>query len=285
MIDLWDIGTYDEEILGHLERHKEIIDGYFDLEGKKNIMVAKLATWEPIQPNPFAPDYMAAVESLGGIMSTKTIRAFHYSRMTDDEIEAVLSEGIVPTSIEYMKQRVDRQVSAGRVTIEQATRIITQRPPQTTDFGVRKGFWSTSSPIHPDDRAVDLLVGHWGGESVYWQFTGTQDEEMIGLLKGIGRGRVIEIAIPLKEANGGLAGFSVARNAVREYARSLGYELYPECFDLEIEHSLPADSILRIHSEGEDDYKAIGKDYPVTFGYQDFAVGAHARSGLTTAAT
>jgi hypothetical protein len=259
VIDLWDIGTYDSDIRDHLESHKEIIDGYFDLDWKKDIMVAKLATWVPIQPNRFAGDYRATVESLGVIMSTKTLRAFHYSRMTDEEVEAVLAEGIVPTSVEFLKQRVERQVAAGTLTPEQGNRIVTRSPLQSADFGVRSGFWSTSSPIHPDDSAVSLLVGHWGGESAYWLLTGTDDEDMIDLLKGIGRGRVFEIAVPIKDANGGLAGFSVARNVVREYASSLGYELYTAGLDLAIEHSLPASSILRIHSEGEEDYKVIGK--------------------------
>jgi hypothetical protein len=264
MIDLWDIGTYDEEILGHLERNKEIIDGYFDLERKKDIMVSKLATWEPIQPNPFQVDYIGTLESLGEIMSTKTVRAFHYSRMTDGEVEAALSDGIVPTSVEFLKKRVDRQIAAGRMTPEQGTRIIT-RSPLHADFGVRKGFWSTTVPFHPADPAVKLLVEHWGGESAYWLFVGTEDEDMIDLLKGIGRGRIIEIAIPLKDANEGLAEFSVARTAVREYARSRGYEIYSGGLDLDIERPLPSDVILRVHTEGDKDYVKMGSGYPSSF--------------------
>jgi hypothetical protein len=35
--------------------------------------------------------------------------------------------------------------------------------------------------------------------------------------------------------------------------------------ELDIEHCLPASNILRIHSEGEEDYKVIGRGYPTTF--------------------
>ncbi len=125
MIDLWDTCTYDEEMLDSLESHKEIIDGYFDLARKKDAMVAKLPTWEPIQPNRFTGDYMAAVEGLGQIKSTKTLRAFHYTRMTEGELEILQAQGIVPTS---MKQRVNRQVAAGRLTEEQGHRIVTPAP-------------------------------------------------------------------------------------------------------------------------------------------------------------
>jgi hypothetical protein len=265
LIDLWDIDTYDRDILEHLESHKGIIDGYFFLERKKDAMVAKLSTWEPIQPNSFAGDYMAAVDGLGEIISTKTLRAFHYTRMTDDEVEAMMANGIVPTSVEFLKQRVDRQVIAGALTQEQGDAIVKRSPLRTADFGVRSGFWSTSSPIHPSDSAVSLLVSHWGGESAYWLLTGTEDEGIVDILKGIGRGWVIEIAIPLAAANAGLAGFSVARNAVREYASFLGHDLYTAGLDLAIEHSVPASSILRIHSEDEEDYQMIGRGYPVTF--------------------
>jgi hypothetical protein len=264
LIDLWDIGTYDNDIRDHLESHKEIIDGYFELERRKDIMVAKLATWVPIQPNRFVGDYEAAVRELGEIMSTKTLRTFHYTRMTGDEVESVQAEGIVPTSVDSLTKRVDRQVAAGRLTPEQATTII-KRTRLPMDFGVRKGFWSTTVPLHPDDSAVKLLVEHWGGESAYWLLVGTDDEDLISVLKEIGHRRVFEIALPLAEANGGLAGFSAARTAVGEYARSLGHELHPAVLELDIEHCLPASNILRIHSEGEEDYKVIGRGYPTTF--------------------
>ncbi|UVK48267.1 hypothetical protein BPNPMPFG_007606 (plasmid) [Mesorhizobium sp. AR07] len=264
MIDLWDIGTYDSEIKDYLESHRDIIDGYSALERKKDIMVAKLATWVPIQPNRFQGDYAATVDGLAEIMSTKTLRTFHYTRMTDDEVESVQAEGMVPTSVDSLNNRVDRQVAAGGLTPEQGTRII-KRPRLRTDFGVRKGFWSTTVPLHPDESAVKLLVEHWGGESAYWLLVGTEDEDVISVLKEIGRGRVFEITVPLAEANGGLAGFSVARIAVREYACSLGSEFLREGLDLGVEHKLPPSNILRIHSEGEEGYTVIGRGYPTTY--------------------
>jgi hypothetical protein len=265
LIDLWDIGTYDSDIRDHLDSYKEVITGYLDLERKKDIMVTVLATWEPIRPNPFAADYMSAVESLGPIMAAKTVRAFHYSRMTDDEVQAVQAEGIVPTSVDSLKQRVDRQVISGTLTREQGDLIIDRGPLQTAAFGVRHGFWSTSSPIHPDNAAVNLLVDHWGGESAYWLFTGPEDRPMVEVLKRIGRGRVIEIAMSLKDPNGGLAGFSAARTAVRGYVRSLDHQIYPEALDLALEHPLPASHILKVHTEGEDGYIAMGRGYPSNY--------------------
>ena len=77
---------------------------------------------------------------------------------------------------------------------------------------------------------------------------------MIDLLQRIGRGRIIEIAMPLANANGGSAGFSVGEIIIKEYARTLGFDLWPEGRDIHVEHSLPASSILRIHTEGEAAY-------------------------------
>ncbi|QND69138.1 hypothetical protein HB777_36370 (plasmid) [Mesorhizobium loti] len=112
MIDLWDIGTYDSEIKDYLESHRDIIDGYSALERKKDIMVAKLATWVPIQPNRFQGDYAATVDGLAEIMSTKTLRTFHYTRMTDDEVESVQAEGMVPTSVDSLTDVFDKGRSA-----------------------------------------------------------------------------------------------------------------------------------------------------------------------------
>jgi hypothetical protein len=60
--------------------------------------------------------------------------------MTDDEVQAVQAEGIVPTSVDSLKQRVDRQVISGTLTREQGDLIIDRGPLQTAAFGVRHGF-------------------------------------------------------------------------------------------------------------------------------------------------
>lgn len=261
-IDLWDHRSYDAEITVWLSDRKELITGYYHDEAKKDAEIATRDRWEPLQPNPYRADFMAAREELGALMAKRTLRVFHYTRMSDSEIGALSADGIVPTSLEFLKARIARQVEQGLLTRKQGETIFANSPLHHTGYGVRKGFWTTTTPFHPSDSAVKLLVDHWGGESAYWLFTGKRDQAMIELLQRIGCGRVLEIALPLANANGGYAGFSVGEVVIKEYARTLGVELWPEGRDIHIEHSLPASRILRIHTEGEVTYNEFGRGYP-----------------------
>lgn len=255
MIDIWDIRTYDNDILGYLESNKEIIVGHFEEERAADFRVANLTRWQPQPPNPFAEKFRNAIEELGKIMSAKTVRAFHYSRMTDGEVVEVRANGFVPTSVSFLRERVDRQVAAGRMTIEQANTIVAQSPLQSLEYGDRKGFYMNSMPFDPTSDAVQWLVGYWGGESTYWTFL--EDPKMTALLSSIGRGRIIEIALPLANACNGGAGRLAAERAIRAFARQCGCDIGIDSIDLYVEHPLNADTILEVHSEGDDGYQNV----------------------------
>lgn len=263
--DLWDYGTYDGEIVNWLDERKQLIAAYYEDERAKDAAIAKRDQWERLKPNPYGSEFMAAREELTPIIAQKTVRAFHYTRMTDGEVEALLNEGIQPTSPDFLRRRIDRNVEAGLLAQEQGDVIFGRSPLHTVEYGDRKGFYATSTPVHPSSGDVDRLVGNWGGESAYWCFTTESDAPMIELLQSIGRGRVLEIAVPLKDACGGFGASSVTKVVMAEFARKLGFELRPEVRDIYVEHPLPASSILRIHSEGDEPYEQFGRGYPENY--------------------
>ncbi|MEQ1952657.1 hypothetical protein [Mesorhizobium sp. CN2-181] len=264
-LDLWDVGTYDADIEDWLHRHKSLILGYFDFEKKRDEEMEKEARWSASPPNPYSADYLRAREDLAGILASKEIRVFHYSRMTDREVKSLVSNGIVPTSSSFLKERIDHIVEEGLLSKEQGGRIFAESPLHFADSGIRKGFWTTTVPFQPSDGAVNLLVGFWGGESAYWRFTGARDEGMLDVLRGIGRGRILEILVPLLNANSGRAAFSVGEVVIKQYAQSLGCELWPEGRDICVDHTIPGSKVLRVHSEGEKTYSQFGKTYPESY--------------------
>jgi len=171
-IDLWDYDTYDVEIREYLERHEDVIVLHRErdaeiskIEPPKDALERNHFKWPK---NEHYSDYLNVRDGLTPILERKSIRAFHYSRLTDMEIDHMREEGMVPTSIEFLKQRVDRQIQAGNLTLQQGKVLLECSPLVIDDCGVREGFWMASSPFHPEDHAVNLLVGSWGGESAYW---------------------------------------------------------------------------------------------------------------------
>ena len=138
-IDLWDHRTYDAEITGWLSDRKELITGYYHDERKKDAEIAERDRWEPLQPNPYSADFMAAREELGALMAKKTLRVFHYTRMSDSEIGALSADGIVPTSLEFLKARIVRQVEQGFLTREQGETIFANSPSTRQAMVYEKG--------------------------------------------------------------------------------------------------------------------------------------------------
>lgn len=270
MIDLWDINTYAEDVRDYLGRSKEIVTRYLDREIELNEIKPPQDPRERIRfkmpSNAHYEEYRAAVDALGPILSSKTFRAFHYSRMTDDEVDAFKTVGIVTTSVDFLRQRVDHQVNSGTMSVAQANRIVKNTAlARPEEFGHRDGFWTTATPIHPADEAVNFLVDHWGGESAYWAFQTGSDGDTLDLLKGIGKGRIIEIAVPLSAVNCGDTGAGTASNAFDEFALTLGYDRYPRNLDLHLNQPLPASAILQVHTEGEEDFGKWGEGYPASF--------------------
>jgi hypothetical protein len=268
-VDVWDIETYGEEIREYLDRHKQIVIRYLNREIELDKIVPPSDPRERIRfkmpINEHHEEYQSALDGLGPIMATKTFRAFHYSRMTDDEAGAFMADGINLTSKDFLRKRVDRQVDAGTMSSVQGDLIVSKTAlARPREFGERNGFWTTATPIHPDDGAVNMLVGYWGGESAYWAFLG-ENGEMIDLLKSTGRGRILEIAVPLSVVTFGDTGAGTVTNVFDEFAISLGYSRYPRNLDLQLVQPLPAAAILRIHTEGDADYQRFGAGYPSTF--------------------
>lgn len=55
-------------------------------------------------------------------------------------------------------------------------------------------FWAVSHPLEAGDHGVVPLMTHWGGEAAsMW----LRDEVLLAHLAGLGRRRVIELAMPL----------------------------------------------------------------------------------------
>ncbi len=126
-------------------------------------------------------------------------------------------------------------------------------------------FWMTSHPIVNDDRGIRPLLSWWGGEVVtMWM----KDEAVLEALARIGKARIVELAVPVRRADCGLA---AAKAVIATYVRSRG-GIPAKCdFDLSVAAALPASSVRTVHTEGEVGFDGMARTYPA--GYVDVSVG------------
>lgn len=77
---------------------------------------------------------------------------------------------------------------------------------------------------------------------------------------------MLEIAIPL---DAGTEAYSAARAVTRTFALSLGCKVTRERLDVQAVRALGPESVLAIHTEGDDIYPRIARGYPDSFVGED----------------
>lgn len=264
LIDTWNVETFDPALLAELAASAVLIRNYLETSRRQS-RERKVSTRLTAYPeNPHAGDYLALKERLMGVMSSRTIRAWHYTRLTDAEVDDVRRNGVHLSTLETIRARFARQVAAGLMTQEIAERLFADSPFQGDQHAARAGkFWMVSNPIVPTSGAVRLLLASWGGEAAYfWQ----QSPELKLLLTTIGTPRVIEIAMPLAHSR---HGYHASEAVVAAYARTLGGRPDGGSFDLYSQSALGPEAIIAIHSEGEESFARIARGYPSEYIAED----------------
>jgi hypothetical protein len=260
IIDVWDVETFDNELRSDLDAHADVIRNYMLTSRRQWLEREASDRTMPYPENPYAGAFQSVKEHIMRLMEARTIRAWHYTRLTDAEVDAFRQGGIYLSSLDTIRSRFAAQVAAGAFSQEVADRLFADSPYQSNQRGSRSGkFWMISHPVVVKDGGVELLLGSWGGESAYfWQ----QDEALQDMLKQIGRPRVLEIAMPLVHSH---HGYSAAEAVVATYGRMLGCRPDKHAFDLYSHQPLGPDHVLAVHSHGETNFGTMARGYPAGF--------------------
>lgn len=257
-IDVWNLATFDDELQGLLESHADLIQAYsevdreihnpFDLHPGLNRPV--------IRPqNPYANEFIRFEERLEEPMNLRTIRAFHYTRITDAELGHLHEEGVHLSTPETLLRRLTALVGAGDLSQNDVDALLNASPFQT-QLDSRQGmFWMTSRPFPINYAGVEQLLRYWGGEVASFH---VRNPDLLAKLERIGRSRVVEVAAPLSATK---HAFCAGRAVVATFARSIGCTVERIDFDLYVEHPLSTAAVIRVHTEGEREYKSLGISY------------------------
>jgi hypothetical protein len=262
LIDVWNVETFDQYLLAELRANAELIRNYIVTE-RNNFLEREASDRRgPYPTNPYAASYLRFLEDVGRDMEARTIRAWHYTRLTDAETDTLRNTGIYASTLETIRRRLDAQVAAGVFSAEIADALFAQSPfHHDEQSGPRSNkFWMTSHPVGIEHSGVTLLLGNWGGEAVYFWLKDAMLEELVA---GIGKPRVIEMAVPLDATR---HAYSASRAIVATFGRTLG--CVPDDtggFDLYATRSLGPQAVLAIHTEGEAVFAEIAKGYPAEF--------------------
>lgn len=261
ILDTWNVDTFDDELMARLHAHRVLIGNYFTTERQQFLEREAASGWLPAADNPFTRGYLDLLDDMGEELSRRTIRAWHFARLTDDEVAVIQTEGIWPGTLDTLRRRLDMRVKAGTFTAPDADSLYAASPchhPEQQSGRLGK-FWMSSVPIAPDDDGVEPVLGQWGGEATYFWL---EDERLTKLLATIGMPRILELAVPMAKTG---HSFRAAKDVVAAYARSLGCRTDRAGFDLYCVEPLGPEAILTIHHDGDITFSTMGRSYPEGF--------------------
>jgi hypothetical protein len=259
-IDVWNTGTFDQELKSKLEAKAQLIRDYLTTD--RRLFEEREASDHrmPHATNPYGGRYQAFVEDVGReLMQARVIRAWHYTRLVDAEVDIIGENGLYPSTLETLRRRQDALVKAGALSAADRDALYAESPFHEQE-DIRSGrFWMTSDPVAINDSGVKLLLGHWGGEATYfWQ----RDERLTQLIAGIGQPRILEVAVPIAKTR---EWFSAGKAVVAAYARTLGCRPDRGAFDLYSMSELGPEMVMAIHTAGDEAFKLMARGYPAKF--------------------
>lgn len=262
-IDVWDLATFDAELVAILNANAELIGNYMARD-HEIILTHELATGPDralVRPNnAFAARIVALKDVLASEMQSRTIRAWHYTRLTDCEAESLRTSGVEISTIDSLRARLSARVAAGDFNQTVADELFAASPFHGDQLGGRSNkFWMTSHPVAIDDTGVEPLMAHWGGEvASFW----LKDAGHLATLAGIGRRSIVELAVPTAQTR---HAYSAGEAVIATFGRSLECIPSKYAFDLYVTSPLPGSAVLAIHADPDPTFAAMGVTFPPGF--------------------
>lgn len=267
IIDVWNIRTFDKQLLAALKAHALLIQDCFKTDQAIFLSHDLGRSRAMLRPsNPYRSDFLALTEAIELQMRSRVIRAWHYARITEQELDALKRDGIHLSTPHTLRRRLTTLVELGILDARSADTLYQASPFHADKNGSRSNkFWMTSHPHTVDDSGVEPLLAHWGGEvASMWM----QDPALLAPLASIGKPRIVEVAVPIEATS---QSYSAAEAVIAAFGWTLDCLPEKKDFDLYVNVPLKHDAILGIHTEGEPSFVGMGRTFPQ--GYVDVDIG------------
>ena len=134
-----------------------------------------------------------AEDSFMALVGDLPVRAYHSTRLLEEEAAAIRRRGLIPLSEELVTSRIRSACASGHLTAAERDALLAGgvfasggsvgRPGQVCAVVGRTIF-------DDDPTAVDLLLGLWGGEAIYWAHERTV---LAGRLRTLGKPSIVVI--------------------------------------------------------------------------------------------
>jgi uncharacterized protein YdiU (UPF0061 family) len=120
-IDVWNLETFDDALLAMLNSKRHLPRDYALTDKRQFLERESADKWMPHKSNPYAAKRNHFVERvIMPAMEQRTIRAWHYTRLTDNEAALPKSGRVYVSTLEAIRRRLDAQVAARVLSADHA---------------------------------------------------------------------------------------------------------------------------------------------------------------------
>jgi hypothetical protein len=198
VIDLESEDTWPEELRSLLEKYTHSLDA-FEREKSRILRLCEKSMEARIHPhiNRYVRRRTDILERVESILSGKNLLGFHCTRLHQDEIRAILGEGLVPLSPELVVGRVKNRMISGDISEGIAAKLLSQH--QAADENRQGMIWFVfSKSLLADESGVWRLFRFWGGEALYGGHD--EDPDTGAVLRRVGSPSIVVASVRLDRA-------------------------------------------------------------------------------------
>jgi hypothetical protein len=236
------LASQHEMLLAHARHHRKTIHAYLN----------PTAGHVPMALMPSNPHIQArerATLKILQLVQSTTLRGWHCTRLTDQEVKYIMSHGMQPPNLQVLCERIRRLEADGVLSNEIAERLVAEN--QADDDNRRGMIWFCFfEPRLADQWGIERFFRCWGGEALY---NSHEDDPITGnALRIIGRPCLIEADVPFSSFG---PYTYLGDKVIRRYLITHSFDTGEDC-DLEDRTSdrIPAANIVRVVSHDEPEF-------------------------------
>lgn len=189
--------SWPEPILSFFNNNSSSISNYYDEVKRMDQLAEKEVELRIIRPpNKFQNEFDHVQYQLNKIISDFKVVSFHCTRITKEEQDDILINGLKPLSPDLINKRIE-QIRKQNLISEEIFEQIKNNNDSNDEN--RKGlvwfFHFEQELNHP--YGIYELLGKWGGESVYRNFD--RNEAVLLSIQKIGEPCIVVSLLPAKE--------------------------------------------------------------------------------------
>jgi hypothetical protein len=194
-IEVEDIKTYPSDVIEIFERNFDHLRLYeqerqrlWDLKDRDRLAFGR----EP--PNKYDATRRKIIAHVTELAADAEFIGYHSTRLCEDEIEDIHSQGMALSSVDFLKARIDRRVSAGDISKSIAD-ILKSQNEAHQKFRTSMFWFVNGSSGLKFELGLYRFFRYWGGEALYSHYE--NNITIAPILQKIGTPCIVKASLPL----------------------------------------------------------------------------------------